>query len=74
MAVETDESSAIRLEVTSPKVMEREMGEAITRLINSQELRERIGAAGRKRIKEVFNWQAKADFIEDLFDDLDSQK
>jgi glycosyltransferase involved in cell wall biosynthesis len=74
MAVETDESSAIRLEVTSPKVMEREMGEAITRLINSQELRERIGVAGRMRIKEVFNWQAKADFIEDLFDDLDSQK
>jgi glycosyltransferase involved in cell wall biosynthesis len=49
------------------------MGEAITRLINSQELRERIGVAGRKRIKEVFNWQAKAGFMEDLFKELDQK-
>lgn len=73
MAVETDAESAIQLEVTNPSTMEREMGEAISKLINNPKLRERIGKAGRKRIKEVFNWEAKGEFMEQLFNDLDKR-
>jgi len=74
MAVETDEKSAIQLPVTNPKQMEKDMGEAINRLINSLELRIKMGIAGRKRIKEIFNWDAKGVFMEKLFSELDNDK
>ena len=33
-----------------------------------------MGAAGRERIKEVFNWEAKGLFMERLFAELNSKR
>ena len=38
------------------------------------EMRKRMGEAGRRRIKEVFNWEAKGCFIEQLLEELDKKK
>lgn len=73
MAVETDDETAIRLPVSTPKQMEIDMGVAITRLIEDSSLRKRLGMAARIRIKEVFSWKAKSDFMENLFSKLEEQ-
>lgn len=73
MAVETDCETAIQLDVTNPKQMEKDMGMAITQLIDSPDLRKQIGQKARRRIKEVFSWDKKALFMESLFDELENK-
>lgn len=63
MALSTDDSCAIRLKPTNPKQMPKDMAEAIMKLVQDKELRESMGAAGRERIKTMFNWKAKVDVI-----------
>lgn len=71
MAITVDATCAILLSVTNPKQMPKDMATAIIKLIEDSQLREQMGKAGRKRIKEVFNWEAKGIFMEYLFDQLD---
>lgn len=71
MAISTDESCAIRLPVTNPEQMPKDMADAIVKLVESPELRERLGTAARERIRTVFNWDAKGEFIENLLNELD---
>lgn len=68
MAISTDDSCAIRLPVTNPEQMPEDMAAAIIKLIENPELRESMGKAGRKRIKEIYNWENKGDFINKLLD------
>ena len=74
MAVETDDESAIKLQVSTPKQMEKDMGYALSMLINDTQLRSRLGKAARQRIRDIFNWGAKGNFMENLFDRLDGKK
>ncbi|MFH5886175.1 glycosyltransferase family 4 protein [Halalkalibaculum sp. DA3122] len=71
MEIITDQESAILLPVTDPEQMPRDMAKAICRLIDDPELRKRMGKAGRERIKNEFNWEAKGKFMERLLDELD---
>lgn len=71
MSITTDESCAIRLPVTNPEQMPKDMADAIVKLVESPELRERLGTAARERIRTVFNWDAKGEFIENLLNELD---
>ena len=73
MAVETTSDTAIQIPVSNPRKMEKDFGHAISLLINSQQLRKQIGQAARKRIKEVFNWNAKGLYMEALFDEIDKR-
>lgn len=70
MAITVDDTCSILLPVTNPEQMPKDMANAIIKLVKSPELRERLGVAGRKRIKEVFNWEAKGIFMESLFNEL----
>jgi len=54
--------------------MPQDMAAAIIKLIENPQLREQLGNAGRKRIKEVFNWEAKGQFMENLFFKLESKQ
>ena len=51
--------------------MPKDMADAIVKLVESPELRERLGTAARERIRTVFNWDAKGEFIENLLNELD---
>ena len=73
MAISTDDNCAIRLPVTNPEQMPKDMASAIIQLIESPKLRKRMGRAARERIRTVFNWDAKGDFMEMLFEKLDKQ-
>lgn len=72
MAVETTPETAIQISVSSPKTMEREMGAAISLLINNRSEREKMGQSARQRIRDVFNWDAKGLYMEKLFDEIES--
>ena len=74
MAVETTSDTAIQIPVSNPRKMEKDFGHAISLMINSPQLRKQIGQAARKRIKEVFNWNAKGLYMEALFDEIDNRK
>jgi glycosyltransferase involved in cell wall biosynthesis len=74
MEIITDDSCALRLPVSNPKQMPKDMAAAICKLIENPELRLKMGMAGRERIKNVFNWEAKGEFMEQLLNELDSQK
>lgn len=73
MQVITDDSCAIRLSVTTPMQMPKDMAEAIINLIDNPAQRKQLGEFGRKRVQEVFNWDAKGEFMEDLLDKLDKK-
>lgn len=74
MAISTDDSCAIRLPVTNPEQMPKDMAAAIIKLIDNPELRKQMGEAGRRRIKEVFNWEVKGQYMENLFHELDNKQ
>ena len=70
MAIITDDNCAIRLPVSNPEQMPKDMAAAIITLIKNPGLREAMGKAGRNRIKEVYNWKTKGLFVEQLFNSL----
>lgn len=70
MAIITDDNCAIRIPVSNPEQMPKDMAAAIITLIKNPGLREAMGKAGRNRIKEVYNWETKGLFVEQLFNSL----
>lgn len=73
MAITTNDSCAIRLPVTTPELMPVDMAKAIVKLIEDPQLCNRMGEAGRQRIQQVFNWEAKGMFMEHLLNELDNK-
>lgn len=73
MAISTDDSCAVRLPVTDPEQMPKDMAEAIMKLAKDPDLRKQMGENGRKRIQTVFNWEAKGKFMEELLAELDKK-
>lgn len=71
MSISTDDNCAIRLPVSNPEQMPKDMADAIIKLAKNPELRKQMGENGRKRIQTVFNWEVKGKFMEELFSELD---
>jgi glycosyltransferase involved in cell wall biosynthesis len=74
MEIITDETSAIRISVTNPDQMIKDIAKAINKLIEKPTLRLKMGNAGRERIKNVFNWDVKGVFMEELLNELDKKE
>lgn len=74
MAISTDSSCAIRLPVTNPKQMPKDMAEAIIKLAKNPQLRKQMGENGRERVQTIFNWEAKGKFMEELLAELDQKR
>lgn len=73
MEIITDDECAIRLPVSNPDQMPKDMAAAICKLIDNPGFMKKMGTAGRNRIKNVFNWEAKGIFMEDLFNELENK-
>lgn len=74
MEIITDEYSAIQVPVSNPKQVPVDIAKAICSLIDNPSERYRMGNAARERIKKVFNWKAKGEFMEQLFKELENKK
>lgn len=73
MKITVDDECAILLPVTTPEQMPNDMAQAIIRLIGNPDLRKEMGECGRKRIKTVYNWDMKGEFMERIFSELDNR-
>lgn len=71
MAIITDEVSAIRVEPISQEHIISGFSEALLELAGSPERRMQLGLNARRRIEQHFRWDHKADFIRNLFSELD---
>lgn len=72
MSVITDERSAIRIAPTSREAIIRGIAGGLVALCGSRELRERLGQAGRARMRDVFMWDRKGEELAGILfgDDL----
>lgn len=70
MALSTDDSCAIRLNPSNPIQMPKDMANAIVRLAEDKELRNVMGNAGRKRIRELFSWHSKVEVINKVISEI----
>ena len=71
MAVITDDSSAIRIELGTREQMIQGFSQALMNLAQSAERRQRLGENARERIEKNFRWWHKREFLTALFDDLE---
>jgi glycosyltransferase involved in cell wall biosynthesis len=62
----TDETG-IRVDVESPEQVIRDLSNALLRLAEDPELRESMGAAGRRRVQEKYLWDRKAGVANSLY-------
>lgn len=70
MHVITDDSCAIRISPTTPEEVVNNMAEAVIKLVESKQLRKRMGENARTRIQEYFLWSQKGVFMESLLNKL----
>lgn len=66
MAVITDEESAIRVKPSNYEQTVEDFSMAIIRLCESAKIRQKMGTAGQKRIKDIYSWDNKGMLMEQL--------
>lgn len=63
----TNDDSAIRLAVSTPQALVDDLAAAIRRLVEDANLRARMGAQARARVRDYGMWQSKMDQIDAVF-------
>lgn len=74
MGIITDDASAIRVKPSNYEQTVDEFAEALLRLSKDRELRQQMGLAGRNRIRDVYNWEIKGDYMEQLLEKIERQE
>jgi glycosyltransferase involved in cell wall biosynthesis len=62
-----DASCGILVPASNPASIVHGFADAMNKLVADSELRSRLGAAGRKRVEQLFDWQQKIDRILELY-------
>jgi glycosyltransferase involved in cell wall biosynthesis len=71
MAVITDDTSAVRVDPTSPQAVIDAMGQSLIQLANDPARRLELGRCARRRVEEHFRWEHKGTFLQRLFEELE---
>jgi glycosyltransferase involved in cell wall biosynthesis len=50
------------------------LAEAMTRLARNPDLRDRMGQAGQKRVKEIYDWDVKGQVLVQLYEEVLARK
>jgi glycosyltransferase involved in cell wall biosynthesis len=69
-AVQVTEETGIKVAAIDPEQVARDVAAAMTRLAEDPALRVRMGQAGQKRVKEVFDWDLKERLLLDLYEKM----
>ncbi|MEN8446476.1 MAG: glycosyltransferase, partial [Cyanobacteria bacterium J06555_13] len=72
-SVQVDDETGIKVPAYNPKQTVRDLAEAMKRLAQDPDLRQRLGTAGRHKVHTQFNWEAKGRQISDLYDKIGSE-
>jgi glycosyltransferase involved in cell wall biosynthesis len=73
-ATQVTQETGIKVSASDPQETVKGLAEAMTRLAGDAELRVRLGQAGQKRVKEVYDWEVKAKIWVQLYQDVVAQK
>jgi len=73
-ATQVTQETGIKVSASDPQETVKGLAEAMTRLAGDSELRVRLGQAGQKRVKEVYDWEVKAEIWVQLYQDVVAQK
>ena len=58
--------TGLKVKAISPKQAIEEMAAAMEQLAQNPELKNRMGEAGRERVREIFAWDKKGEWLRDL--------
>ena len=62
------EETGLKVPATDPEQAEHDLSGALSRLARDTDLRGRMGEAARRRVEEVFNWEAKGKTWQKFYD------
>ncbi|NJR20866.1 MAG: glycosyltransferase [Richelia sp. CSU_2_1] len=73
-ATQVTAETGIKVVADDPDRTVRRLAEAIVCLAGDAQLRDRMGQAGKKRIREVYDWDVKGQFFAHLWEDIVDRK
>lgn len=69
-AVQITEATGIQVSADNPEQAVRDLAAAMSRLAADRSLRLQMGQAGQQRVKEYFAWDAKGEFLSNLYAEI----
>ncbi len=60
----------IKIEPDNPEYTIQEMAKALEKLYLDSELREKMGAAGRRRTEEFYLWERLGDYMQTIYQEV----
>jgi glycosyltransferase involved in cell wall biosynthesis len=66
------EEAGIKVPARDPDQAVRDLAESMVRLANDAPLREQLGQGGKKRVREVYDWDVKGEFFAQLYERVKS--
>jgi glycosyltransferase involved in cell wall biosynthesis len=73
-ATQVTEETGIKVPAPDPNQAVSGLAEAMTRLARDSELRDRMGQAGQKRVKEIYDWDVKGQALVRLYEEVLARK
>lgn len=69
-ATQITDETGIKVPALNPEQAVEGLAEAMVRLASDAELRERMGEAGKKRVREFYDWDIKGKFFAQLYEEI----
>jgi len=69
-ATQVTTETGIKVPALNPEQAVQDLAKAMTRLANDPELRVRLGQAGQKRVKEIYDWEVKGEIWTQIYGEL----
>lgn len=73
-AVQISDEAGFKIAALTPEQVTNDMAEVMNCLAADIDLRIRMGEAGRKRVSELYSWNVKGQFFNQLYKDITSPK
>jgi len=70
LLIPLEQQTEAPFEAINPDKFSRDLANGINKLVNDEELRNKMAINGRKRVEETFDWTAIAKQVEDLYKSL----
>lgn len=63
----------LRVQPGSPEQMVQDLASALKKLAEDKELRLRMGRAARERVRKMFDWNTKGEFLKELYNKIEAR-
>ena len=69
-ATQITEATGFRIAACTPEQAVEDMAIVMRELTTNPQLRTRMGTAGQQRVSELYSWESKGDFVNQLYQDV----